>query len=195
MVSLNSRVIRDCLGRSSPQTSRHCFFPNLSLDLRLIKTWLRGVDWGKFSYKMTKMIAENIKDPSLREWVLPCFTTTTKIDQSVAAILLMSTLQKYFVYSSGVCCGLPSVTLLGQKSDWEKIVTKAERLLTFGEETETWYGLLKPVLDNFVSSFDHPEAPETIEFWSKIVHYQGGSGMSYLSVSFSTFVLRDIHLT
>ena len=26
-----------------------------------------GVDWGKFSFKMSKMIAENIKDPSLQE--------------------------------------------------------------------------------------------------------------------------------
>jgi hypothetical protein len=143
-----------------------------------------GVDWGKFSYKMTTMIADNIKDPSLREWMLPSFTTTTKIDQAVAAILMMSTLQKYFNYSANCCtCGLPSVTLLGQKSDWERLATKAERLVTFGEEPKLWYGLLKPVLENFVSSFDTPDSAGTKDFWQKIAHRQAGSGVSYLNVS------------
>jgi hypothetical protein len=68
---------------------------------------------------MTRLIEENIKDPSLREWILPSFTTTTKVDQTVAAILMMATLQKYFTFGCGTCCGLPSVTLLGQQSDWE----------------------------------------------------------------------------
>lgn len=79
-----------------------------------------GIDWGKFSFKMTKMIAENTKDPSLREWILPQFTTTTKIDQAVASIIMMATLQQYFSYYCAITCGLPSVTLLGQKEDWGK---------------------------------------------------------------------------
>jgi hypothetical protein len=144
---------------------------------------LWGVDWGKFSYKMSKMIAESIKDPSLREWILPQFTTTTKVDQAVASIMMMSTLQKYFTYGCAISCGLPSVTLLGQKSDWEKLVTKAERIVTFGDEPKIWYGLLKPVLSGFIASFDAPDAEDTKDFWQKIAHYSGGgSGPTYLSV-------------
>jgi hypothetical protein len=82
-----------------------------------------GVVWGKFSFKMTKMIAEKMKAPSLREWVLPSFTTTTKVDEAVAAILIMATLRKYFIYGCKVACSLPSVTLLGQSSNWEKLVS------------------------------------------------------------------------
>jgi hypothetical protein len=158
-----------------------------------------GVDWGKFSYKMTAMIAANIKDPSLREWMLPSFTTTTKIDQAVAAILMMSTLQKYFNYNADcMTCGLPSVTLLGQKSDWERLATKAERLVTFGEEPKLWYELLRPVLVNFVRSFDAPDGAETKDFWQKIANWQGGSGMSYLNVScrpltFSTYNSNEVN--
>jgi len=127
------------------------------LDLSDIKgDAIFGVDWGKFSFKMSKMIASNIKDPSLREWILPSFTTTTKVDQAVASIMMMATLQKYFTYGCGLTYGLPSVTLLGQKSDWEKLATKAERLVTFGDEPKLWYRLLNLIIARFVSSFDAP---------------------------------------
>jgi hypothetical protein len=62
---------------------------------------------------MAQMIADNIKDPSFREWILPQFTTTTKTGQAVASIILMSTLQQYFGYGLLMLCSLPSVTLLG----------------------------------------------------------------------------------
>lgn len=91
-----------------------------------------GVDWGKFSFKISKMIANNIKDPSFREWILPGFTTTTKCDQAVASILRMSAMQKYFSYECVLYCGLPSVTLLGEKEDWEKLGQKLQRLPIFG---------------------------------------------------------------
>lgn len=143
-----------------------------------------GVDWGKFSFKMSKMIADNIKDPSLRQWILPEFTTTTKVDQAVASIMMMATLSKYFTYGCNVSCGLPSVTLLGQKSDWERLAVKAERLATFGDEPKIWFGLLKPILSRFVASFDSPDAEETKDFWQKIAHRSGGgSGPTYLSVT------------
>jgi hypothetical protein len=141
-----------------------------------------GVDWGKFSFKMTKMIAENIKDPSLREWILPTFTTTTKDDQTVASIIMMATLKNFFSYGCGICCGIPSVTLLGERSDWEQILAKVERLSTFGEEPTQWLEILRPVLRRFVSNFDAPESEDAKDFWQKIVHYSGGgSGPSYLS--------------
>ncbi|KAE8444443.1 hypothetical protein EG329_000534 [Mollisiaceae sp. DMI_Dod_QoI] len=153
------------------------------IDLKDIKgDSLFGVDWGKFSFKMSKMIADNIKDPSLREWILPQFTTTTKVDQAIASIMMMSTLQKYFSYGCSITCGLPSVTLQGQKSDWEKLATKAERIVTFGDEPKQWLELLKPVLARYVASFDAPEAEETKDFWQKIAHHSGGgSGPTYLS--------------
>jgi hypothetical protein len=153
------------------------------IDLNDIKgNAMLGVNWGKFAFKMSKMIADNIKDPSLREWILPTFTTTTKCDQAVASILMMSTMQKYFTYSISVCCGLPSVTLLGEKEDWMKLEEKLERLPTFGEETAEWYTLLKPVVRRFVRSFEEPNSEETKDFWQRIAHYSsGGSGPTYLS--------------
>lgn len=113
---------------------------------------------------------------------MPAFTTTTKSDQATASIIMMSAMQKYFNYTCGICCGLPSVTLLGQKSDWEEILTRAERLKTFGEEPTMFYGLLKPVLTRFVQAFDDPNSEDIRDFWQKIAHYSGGgSGPTYLS--------------
>lgn len=81
-------------------------------------------------------------------------------------------------------CGLPSVTLLGSKSDWEDIAKRAERLTSFGEEPTQWSELLKPVLARFVKSFDDPDSEETRDFWQRIAHKQNmGSGPTYLSVS------------
>ena len=136
--------------------------------------------------KSGKKIEENIIDPSLREWFLPAFTTTTKSDQATASIIMMSAMQKYFSYGCCMECGLPSVTLLGTKGDWQKMLSRLERLKTFGEEPTLWYGLLKPVFTKFVETFDNPGSEKIKDFWQKIAHYSGGgSGPSYLSGMFS----------
>ena len=132
------------------------------------------------------MIENNIKDPSLREWFLPAFSTTTKADQATASIIMMSTMQKYFSYGCRILCGLPSVTLCGRKKDWQEMLSRLERLQTFGEEPTMWYELLKPVLMKFVETFDAPESQEVKDFWQKIAHYSGGgSGPTYLSGTYS----------
>jgi hypothetical protein len=149
-------------------------------------------NFGKLAEKMTYLIEKNILDPSLREWVMPNFTTTTETDKVVASIIMMGALQKYFSYKFIIRCGLPSVTLLGDKADWESILTKIERIPQFGPEPGQWYGLLKPVVTRFVRTFDSPDAPETKDFWQKIAHYSGGgSGPTYLSGWITAFCFWD----
>jgi hypothetical protein len=139
-------------------------------------------EWGEFAKTMTHIMAANIVDSSLREWIMPSFTTTTDTDRVVASVVMMGALQEYFSYKFCVCCGLPSVTLLGEKRDWEAILTKLERIPTFGKQPTQWYQLLKPVIARFVGTFDAPESEQTKDFWQKIAHYSGGgSGPTYLS--------------
>lgn len=95
---------------------------------------------------------------------------------------MMSTLQQYFTYKMFLRCGIPSVTLEGEKADWEKIMARINKLPTFGEEAGEWYKLLVPVISRFVTAFDDPESAENKNFWQKIAHIsRGGSGPSYLS--------------
>ncbi|KAF4453139.1 hypothetical protein F53441_4136 [Fusarium austroafricanum] len=59
---------------------------------------IRSVNYGRFAQTMSDKIAEHIKDPSLRDWVLPSFTTTTASDRVVGSVLLMGAMKAYFKY-------------------------------------------------------------------------------------------------
>ncbi|KAL8923614.1 MAG: hypothetical protein Q9208_004561 [Pyrenodesmia sp. 3 TL-2023] len=168
------------------------------------------VDFGRFAKQMGELIEQKVVDPELRRWIMPAFTTTTKSDIIVASILLMGTTQKYFDYKCCIECGFlgsehsleeeiltpestrPSVTLLGNKEDWELILTRLEKLKEYGEEPTQFCNLLQPVVSRFVGSFDNPTADETTGFWQRIAHYSsGGSGPSYYSGWITAFCFWD----
>lgn len=152
------------------------------------------VDYGDLAQQMTHKLEENIVDPHLRGWIMPDFTTTTDVDKVVSAITMMSTLQNYFSYKICIMCNLPAVTLLGEKSDWERLLARIDKLLDYGEQTKRWHSLLKPVLERFVQTFEAPNSKSTAEFWNRIVHYHyGGSGPDYLSGWITAFCAFDDH--
>ena len=105
------------------------------------------------SQAMLEEIGKDVKDPSITEWLSPDFSTTTDTDRVASAISVMATMQAYFEFKFSICCGLPSVTLLGTEEDWQKLLTKAKRLSEFdlddGHLTK-WQSLLLPVLEEFV---------------------------------------------
>ncbi|KAK6952952.1 hypothetical protein Daesc_005249 [Daldinia eschscholtzii] len=158
-----------------------------------IDVTLDDVDHGKVAYIMTKVLSERLRDDDLRQWILPAFTTTTKVDQAVASIIFMGTMQKYFTYSWGTRCGIPSVTLLGEESDWVKIQERVERLETLGSEPSRWLRLLRPILDGFVTSFREPESEATRRFWQSICneHVPNGSGTTTYSGWITSFCFWD----
>lgn len=140
------------------------------------------IDFGVFAEEISRLVQENVVDPSLRQWVMPAFTTTTRQDNIIASILLMGVTQQYFHFKWKIACGLPSVTLLGEKRDWELIHHRLDKLETFGVEPSQFCNLLRPVLSCFVKSFDEPASEDTVNFWQRIAHYHmGGSGPSYYS--------------
>ena len=150
------------------------------------------VDFGVFAEEMSCLVKENVVDPNLRQWVMPAFTTTTRQDNIIASILLMGVTQKYFNFVCRMMCGLPSVTLLGEKTDWELIYHRLDKLETFGVEPSQFCSLLRPILSHFVKSFDEPASEDTINFWQRIAHYQrGGSGPSYYSGWITAFCFWD----
>ncbi|OJJ87170.1 uncharacterized protein ASPGLDRAFT_55651 [Aspergillus glaucus CBS 516.65] len=88
---------------------------------------IHTVDFGKLAVHMTDMIEQNVVDPELRTWIMPLFSTTTDSDKVAASILIMGSLQKYFSCKISVCCGTPSITLLGNREDWEQLVAKTRQ--------------------------------------------------------------------
>ena len=98
--------------------------------------------------------------------------------------MMMSTLKAYFGYGMCLGCGIPSVTLEGEKSDWESLLSRIDKLPTFGAEPGAWANILRPILSRFVGAFDLEEkgAPQDVDFWNRICTQQPqGSETSYLS--------------
>ena len=141
-----------------------------------------SADYELLTKEMTGLIQQNVLDPELRSWIMPAFSTTTKHDTAIASILMMGSMQKYFSYGIEFLCGLPSITLLGEKADWELILARLDKLTTFGEEPTQFCRLLKPVLSRFVRTFEDPASVDIVDFWSKIVSVHSyGSGSKFYS--------------
>ena len=148
-------------------------------------------DFGAMAICMTDQIAKNVIDPELRTWVMPNFSTTTNTDKVVAAVLMMGSLQKYFTYTMHTRCGIPSVTLLGVKADWENILNRLEMLSRLGPEPTQFAELLKPILTNFIASFDSPSDAKILDFWGKIADEFQRSGSHTLSGWITAFCFWD----
>ncbi|KAF2470975.1 uncharacterized protein BDR25DRAFT_303549 [Lindgomyces ingoldianus] len=121
---------------------------------------------GRFQYEIQK----RVKTPWLLDWIRPNFTTTTETDIMTANVLMMGLMQAYFEFVGGIICGLPSVTLLGEKKDWEKLLVKLDHLTDFGTEPVAYAKQLRPILSRFVRTFDEPDSPQVREFWTNIIH-------------------------
>ena len=149
------------------------------------------IDFGKLAGRMVdEQLVKNIKDPSIADWLIPKFSTTTENDRIVASISMMATLQSYFEYKFCLLCGLPSITLLGTIDDWKLLRSKVDRLMEFDTKDglmKKWLELLTVVLDEFVET---KSGVDNMEFWDRICHYKGGgSGPTYLSGWITTFTV------
>ncbi|KAJ6458583.1 hypothetical protein C8R47DRAFT_1245163 [Mycena vitilis] len=158
-----------------------------------------NIDFGDLARQMVHLIEKNVVDPTLRDWAMPNFSTTTVNDRTASAVLMMATVKQYFSYGfRTISCGIPRVTLEGDKADWVNILQRLEKLKEYGVETTAWYHLLHPVITRFVFAFDAPDSQENADFWQKIAHFHaGGSGPSYYSGwinAFNAFSAKGIWL-
>nr|CEG03389.1 unnamed protein product [Fusarium acuminatum CS5907] len=129
-----------------------------------------------FTKLMADNISRNVKDPELRDWILPSFSTTTDTDRVVGSVLFMGAMQKYFSYTYILGCGIPSVTLLGELSDYEDILKRLDRLDEMGAEACVFAEMLRPILRRMILSFTEPTNPELKAFWNSIIDVRHMSG-------------------
>ena len=80
---------------------------------------------------------------------------------------------RYATYSIFIECGIPSVTLDGEKSDWEEIYRRLARLDELGDEAAVWARMLRPIVRRFVGAFDG--APD-VDFWERVADMDGYCG-------------------
>ncbi|MCJ1334051.1 hypothetical protein MMC10_010758 [Thelotrema lepadinum] len=149
------------------------------------------VDWGELAMQFTSLMEKFLVDPELRDWVMPNFSTTTDTDRVAAAILMMGAMQKYFEYGCCLMCGLPSVTLLGERSDYVKLLERLDKIPQLGTEPAAFCSLLRPIITRFITCFDHPTDPNVVDFWRHCADRSGGSGPTYISGWVTAFCFWD----
>ncbi|EAL62044.1 hypothetical protein DDB_G0290821 [Dictyostelium discoideum AX4] len=145
----------------------------------------------KLTIEMSNQIQSNIKDPSIKDLIIPDFTTTTESDKVVFSIALMSTMKKYFNFVFKTYCGLSEVTLLGEINDWINLKERVEKLIQFDNkngEIKKWLVYLLPVIDKFIDSVNGN--PDTT-WWNQIVDYREQSGGNVLTGWLATFCVFD----
>lgn len=101
----------------------------------------------------------------------------------------MGTLQAYFSFNGLCICGIPRVTLEGQRSDYLTILDRVEKLSNFGStDLSRWSDLLKPIISRFIRAFD---GEPDISFWNTICHHNavmcGGNNYSGWLTAFCAF--------
>jgi hypothetical protein len=84
---------------------------------------------------------------------------------------MMGLMKRYFSYAiASPVCGLPSVTLLGVKADYENIREKVKMLTHFGDEPSQYQKRLSPIMNRIIRSFNAPSSIDVRDFWTNIVH-------------------------
>ncbi|KAK4206083.1 hypothetical protein QBC37DRAFT_445189 [Rhypophila decipiens] len=144
-----------------------------------------NADYARFARQMAEEMKKHVKDTRTTrdgeeggtvEWLLPGFSTTTEGDRAVSAVLVMGAMQKYFEYDFCCeACGIPCVTLLGEREDWVLLRDKVARIgevLGAQKEAVEFCALLKPLAGFFVRTFDErgeATSAEVLDFWRKAV--------------------------
>lgn len=134
-------------------------------------------NWAEFASMITHMLHQNVVDRELQSWIMPAFSTTIQHDKIVASVVMMASLQSYFNYTASFRCGLPSVTLLGEKADYELILQRLDKLRSFGKEPTQFADLLTAVIKRLVRSFEDPKDADVLDFWNRVVkesHFESG---------------------
>jgi Domain of unknown function (DUF4419) len=143
------------------------------LRLRIPQTALDAIDWDSAGDRMLDLMETQLLDPELKDWILPAFTTTTRVDKTVCSMLMMASLKQYFSYHFDMRCGIPQITLDGTQEDWSIILGRLEKLSTWSKELKSWAALLRPILARFVAAFTTDKVDT--EFWGHIAspHFFG----------------------
>ncbi|RGP81417.1 duf4419 domain protein [Fusarium longipes] len=153
---------------------------------------LDSVDIGALAQRLAGLVSKNVKDPELGDWVMPNFSTTTDTDRVVASVLFMGAMQKYFSFAMSMTCGIPSVTLMGEISDWQAILARLDRLDQLGKEPAEFAEMLKPILEHMILSLEKPDDANVIRFWNTIATRNSrSSGTPYITGWITAFCFWD----
>lgn len=121
--------------------------------------------------------------------------STTNVNASVAmSVAILDTVSSFFKYHVRTKCGIPSIQLLGNLADWNKLKTFIDTFPFDQLDLSEWKIKLQYIVNNCVLTAarlgelgqlgDQVETKdrddELIKFWKNIYHHLSGSGRSSL---------------
>ena len=133
-----------------------------SISLRNDELTKGSADWQKLIRGMSEKVQEYAKD-DVYNFFVPHFSTTQPAHQVAFELSLLNSFKKIFKYNAYTLCGIPSITLRGEKEDWIKIKNRLPYLNQLG--LKHWNESLSPVIDEFINVYD---GKIDTKFWSQI---------------------------
>ena len=145
-------------------------------------------DWSEpvtmFADEIQKRCKPNVVDASV-----PQFSTTKDVETMASMMTLMKTTQHYFEYTMVTRCGIPTVTLEGEASDWGTLRQRTEtviRQLCLDKFSTWWLSFLLPILDKLEETARLAGAGSEVDvpFWENFVKRGsvfGSGGGTYIS--------------
>ncbi|CAL8131081.1 unnamed protein product [Orchesella dallaii] len=121
-------------------------------------------------FSFQKDISYVFEDDSLRNWILPGFSTTTENDHVTIGLMFMGQIKTVLYKRSKIVtvkCGVPHITLDGTVGDWIEIKRRLKKLNHYG--LDKWYDLLLPIITQFE---EVKEGRIDAEFWREMVYVQ-----------------------
>lgn len=130
-------------------------------------------DWPGAFAEFSGRIAEHVGEHQ-RKLLVANFSTTRALEKAVSELTLMNTLKSYFDFEVLTKCGIPSITLLGDREDWESIEDRIQVLAEY--DCKEWIEALSDVIGYFVTAFDGHANPR---FWQSFYKKDDMSGGPY----------------
>ncbi len=104
------------------------------------------------------------------------YSTTSSIDRTAYQITLLESYKKAFEYIGDTGCGIPSISITGNKDDWQLMLKKLDMLDKIG--LSQWSENLRPIIVEFVNA---SEGKQNKEFWQNIYKNASEYNAFYIS--------------
>ena len=127
----------------------------------------------QFFLNLQKKISKIIGDDKT-QLVVQDFTTTNIYSKMAMQTVLMSTLQNYFEYTVLTRCGIPEFNILGDISDYKKILTKIQEYKNI-YDLDWWVNKLEDIITKFMNIVD-PNKESDVEWLNSFYKFESQSG-------------------
>lgn len=123
------------------------------------------VNWAALLDDFALQLGKNTKG-DLAETITADFSTTGTTERIASQVVMMDVFKQYFNYQVlYIVCGIPYITLTGTPQDWQRVLSKTQKLKTY-QGIASWIEQLEPILKEFVVA---SEGKPRQVFWQSIV--------------------------